>query len=269
MAIPIENGIVWWDLGTGIRRQILGMRKPPGFFAVSPDTKLLAVAMDEYLELSPKVDTWNLTTCRFTQTLQGYGGPATEIAFSPKNQVLAVASQDGTVGLWSMSSFACICTLSGHVDRVTTIRFSPDEQILATGSLDKTIRVWETATGMLIQIVQYDAGFIRGISFSHHELVVSVSNGDLDSFCDVLTRDVWNETVWNKGVILKDYTYPITATQETAMLEATLSRIVSLNVNRTWITRGCEKITWLPRDCRPMNMGSWTRTGSTIFIRCE
>jgi WD40 repeat protein len=266
IAIPMDDGIAWWDLGTGIRRQTLGMRKLPRLFAFSSDTKLLAVAMDESLELSPTIALWDLTTCRFTQTLQGYEGSATEIMFSPKAQFLAVASRYRTVGLWSMSSFSYVRTLGGHVDRVTTIKFSPDEQILATGSLDRTVRVWETTTGMLIQIVQYDAGFIRGIYFARRGFVVSVSDNDLDSLCDVLNRNLWDETVWNKAVILKDYTYPITATQETVTLEATLSRRVSLNVDRTWITRGCEKIIWLPEDYRPTNMRSWTRRGSTLFI---
>jgi WD40 repeat protein len=269
MAILVKGGIVWWDLSSGIRRQILGMRRRPRLFAISSDTKLLAVTIDESRGLSPKIAIWDLTTRRFTQTLQGYERGSTKITFSPKNQFLVVALQDGTVGLWSMSSFVCVRTLSGHVDKVTTIKFSTDEQILATGSLDKTVRVWETTTGMLVRIVQYETGFIRGISFSHHEFVVSVSGDDRNNPSVLLNSDIWPEAIWNKGVILKNYTYPITATQETATLEAPLSHIVSFSVDRTWITRGCEKIIWLPRVYRPTNMASWTRIGSTLFIGCE
>jgi WD40 repeat protein len=168
-----------------------------------------------------------------------------------------------------MSSLACIRILSGHFDRVTTIRFSPDEKIMATGSLDKTVQVWEIATGMLLQAVWYGAGFIRDISFSNDEFVVSVSDDDLDSLCDVLSRNVWNETVWNKALILKDYTYPLTATHETATLETALRCEVSLSSDRNWVTRGCEKIIWLPGEYRPTGMESYARRGSTLFIGCE
>lgn len=134
---------------------------------------------------------------------------------------------------------------------------------MATGSLDKTVQVWEIATGMLLQVVRCGAGFIRDISFSNDEFVVSVSDDDLDSLCDVLSRNVWNETL-----PLKDYTYPITATQETATLEAAL-RQVSLSPDRNWVIKGCERILWLPWEYQPTGMESWARRESTLFIGCE
>ncbi|KAI6763150.1 hypothetical protein HG530_009130 [Fusarium avenaceum] len=131
---------------------------------------------------------------------------------------------------------------------------------MATGSLNKTVQVWEIATGMLLQVVRCGAGFIRDIFFSNDEFVVSVSDDDLDILCDVLSRNVWNETP-----LLKDYTYPITATQETATLEAAL-RQVSLSPDRNWVIKGCEKILWLPWEYQPTGMESWARRESTLFI---
>ncbi|KAM0192018.1 hypothetical protein ACHAPQ_002829 [Fusarium lateritium] len=272
VATPSAGTIDWWDVGTGVRRQPLEMRDLVSFCAFSPDTRILAVLMHHPPKGLQKIDIWDLTTCRFTQSLRGYRGPATEVTFSPQNQFLAVTFRGHTVVIWSMTPFACVRTLGGRVDRVTAIKFSPDEQMIATGSLDKTVRVWEVTTGMLIQIVQYDAGFIRGISFSHREFVVSVSDDDLDSLCKVFKRTIWNEAVRNKALILKDYTYPITATQETATLEATLRREVGLSTDGTWITKGSDKIIWLPEDYRPRdvaNVGSWIRRGSTLYIGCE
>lgn len=245
------------------------MRKPPKIFAFSPDAKLLAVIVKSRdTQHFSSINIRDLATWRFIQRPRGHEQPVVVITFSPRTQFLAVASWDHTIGLWSMSSLACVRTLSGHFDRVTTIKFSLDEKIMATGSIDKTVQVWEIATGMLLQVVRYGAGFIRDISFSNDEFVVSVSDDDLNSLCDVLSRNVWNETVWNKAPILKDYTYPITATQETATLEAALRRKVSLSSDRSWLIKGCEKIIWLPGEYQPTGMESWARRESTLFIAC-
>lgn len=90
VAIPMKDGIAWWDLDTGIRRQTLGMRQPLGLFAFSPNTKLLAVIVNSGTQYFSSI--WDLTVCRFIHRLQSYEHTAVAIAFSPKTQFLAVAS---------------------------------------------------------------------------------------------------------------------------------------------------------------------------------
>ena len=69
------------------------------------------------------------------------------IAFSPDGQVLASASQDGTIRLWDPNTAEQKTLLIGHRETVSSIAFSPDGQTLASASQDTTIRLWDPHTG--------------------------------------------------------------------------------------------------------------------------
>ena len=64
------------------------------------------------------------------------------VAFSPDDQLLATASEDGTTRVWNLKG-NLIRELKGHEGGVNSVVFSPDGQLIATGSNDKTIRLWD------------------------------------------------------------------------------------------------------------------------------
>ena len=66
-----------------------------------------------------------------------------QVEFSPNGQILASASNDGTVNLWEISTGELLGTLIGHSKAVTSLAFSPDGNFLATGSLEGSLSVWE------------------------------------------------------------------------------------------------------------------------------
>lgn len=77
------------------------------------------------------------------------GSPVLSVACSPDGQLVAVGSEDKTVGLWRLHDASLLRSLEGHIGSVRSVAFSPDGQLLATGSDDKTIRLWWVKDGTL------------------------------------------------------------------------------------------------------------------------
>lgn len=76
----------------------------------------------------------------------GHSGPIYSIAFNPKGDILASASEDQSVKLWDVETKREIRTLAGD-GRIVSVAFSPDGKLLASSSDNGAIRVWEVETG--------------------------------------------------------------------------------------------------------------------------
>ncbi len=106
------------------------------------------------------------------------------VAYSPDGQIIASATDGGSVSLTDAETGQEKAILAGHGDRVTSLAFSPDGKILATTSYDKTARLWDLATGQLVASLRTEAGLV-GLAFS--------PDGET-----VITRSIFNENyVWS------------------------------------------------------------------------
>ncbi|KAI1760616.1 WD40-repeat-containing domain protein, partial [Hypoxylon sp. FL1150] len=250
IAAISNAGIEWWNVATGSHLKTFGSIEDISIVAFSPNTQLLAAAIQEPGGLG-RIKLFDATTAKHLALLQGHKGYVVDIIFSPDSQLIAIASKDRTIRIWNGITYTCLHILESPEDLITKIKFSPDGRIIASVSQDKTIRLWNVTTGIQLQMMQYDKGFVREITFLPDELVVSVSDDELNSF--------WN--LWNP-MTLKSYSYPITdAHQDTP------SNLVSFGVNldadKTWITKGSEKLVRIPPQYRPT---AWARRESTIFF---
>jgi WD40 repeat protein len=71
------------------------------------------------------------------------------IAFSPSQNELAVATEDGTTRVWSLATDAApLLVLPGHTASPFNIAFSPDGTRLISGGADRTARLWDVSTGL-------------------------------------------------------------------------------------------------------------------------
>src|SRR5215211_8179611 len=82
--------------------------------------------------------------------LTGHTYPVEKVAFSPDGELLASASDDGTVRFWDVGSEKSHGQPLTHTAPVWDVAFSPDGELLASASDDKTVRLWDVATGNLL-----------------------------------------------------------------------------------------------------------------------
>ncbi|SFA91199.1 cytochrome c [Poseidonocella pacifica] len=79
------------------------------------------------------------------QRLEGHKGKVASLALSPKADLIASASWDGTIGLWPVGG-GPPRFLEGHDGAVNDVAFSARGELLSA-SADGTIRVWDIASG--------------------------------------------------------------------------------------------------------------------------
>src|SRR5262249_17383738 len=65
------------------------------------------------------------------------------VAFSPGDQMLATAIEDGTIKLWDMSTRNVKATLTGHRAGTWSIAYNRDGSRLVSAGDDNTARVWD------------------------------------------------------------------------------------------------------------------------------
>ena len=131
--------------------------------AFSPDGAQLAVGTT--------IGVWiyDVSTGTEKDLLKGLMGGSNAIAYSPRNDILAVAHEDRTVRLWdavSGGTSRVISTFRGHTGHIQAIAFSNDGEMVASGGTDNTIRIWNASDRDIPLILPgYDSS-VTTVSFS-------------------------------------------------------------------------------------------------------
>ena len=94
-----------------------------------------------------KFHEWNFMT--------GHSGGITSVAYSPKGDLVATASNDGTVILWEPFSGLMVQKLVGHTNAVISVRFTLDGSYCITSSWDGTGKKWMIADGVFFPKASY------------------------------------------------------------------------------------------------------------------
>jgi WD40 repeat protein len=120
---------------------------------------------------SGDVEIRSLTGPKFPCRLRGHTHQLEELAFSPQEDILASASDDGLVGLWSANASNCslIRFLGDRSDpskAVWSVSFHPDGRILASAGNDGLIHLWRVPSGEQVAQLGDHTGSILDVSFS-------------------------------------------------------------------------------------------------------
>jgi WD40 repeat protein len=75
------------------------------------------------------------------------GIPVLSLAISPDGSMVAVAGEDGEIGLWSIAEEDLVRKFEGHTSSVHELAFSSDGEMLVSGSEDNTMRLWWAGKG--------------------------------------------------------------------------------------------------------------------------
>jgi WD40 repeat protein len=181
--------------------------------SINKENNLIAVASGGIVQI------WNRGG-KLLNTFQKYGEDTPliwSIDFSPKNQILALATAEKNIQLWDSDGFKLKVlkghtaevktvkfsptgsfiasgsvsgeikiwayngvlqkTLVGHEAEITSTSFSPDEQNLASASLDKTIRIWNVKSG-IAKVIEHSNSDFEDIQFSPNGQFIAASNQD-------------------------------------------------------------------------------------------
>ncbi len=106
----------------------------------------------------------------------GHEDQVNAVAFSPDGQLLASASDDGTVKLWRVSDGELLDTLTGHFKQVTSLAFSHNGEMLTSGSIDRSIKLWRVSDRTLIRSMG-SSEFILGVCFSPDDTQITSGGG--------------------------------------------------------------------------------------------
>lgn len=71
------------------------------------------------------------------------GGQASELAFSPGGDVLAVGSSGNTVTLWDLGAGELITIWGPHTGGLTGLAYTPDGSVIITSGGDGSVRLWD------------------------------------------------------------------------------------------------------------------------------
>jgi WD40 repeat protein len=74
--------------------------------------------------------------------LKKHTGAINAVAFSPKGERFASASEDRTVKVWDTETLKLLCSLEGHTEAVRGVAFSPDGRKMASIDVGGTVNYW-------------------------------------------------------------------------------------------------------------------------------
>jgi hypothetical protein len=125
-----------WQRGQNVQLKKFAIENPPTATAVSPDGKLLAVALPD-----TSIRLLSLADGQQQKSLAGHTAPVTALQFSADNARLFSASKDKTVRAWTVADGTQADLLETPAE-VLCLTFNADGKLLLTGHQDNLIRSW-------------------------------------------------------------------------------------------------------------------------------
>ncbi len=169
---------------------------------ISPDGQRLAsVYRDDNL-----IHLWDTASGREINVLRGHTSTINDLAFSPKGDLLASASNDGSVRLWEMSSGHEVHVLT-HQAPVQCVAFSSEDGILASGGYawvgeKPTVWLWDGKRGKKIRPPRRHSQQVSAVAFSPDgRLLASGGEDGSVRLCEAKSgKKVWTKTNFPEAI---------------------------------------------------------------------
>lgn len=197
---------------------------------------------------------WDVSTGTKRYELEGHEGYSVVASFSPDDQMIAVASSYNHIRIWKFASQSRPHLTLWHDTIPESLDFSPDGRALVAATRRDVILLWDTSSGSKIMRISHPEGLIKHIDFLADEIAVSTLYPASPRF--------WN--VWN-DMNLRVQRYSLAAITPEDGLEHNVGKL-RLENNESWISKGSERLLWIPPQYRPESQRQWASKGSNIFI---
>ncbi|RQH17273.1 nSTAND1 domain-containing NTPase [Okeania hirsuta] len=131
--------------------------------------------------LNKKVKLWKVDGNLVEEFLEidtKHGHQITDVAISPKEDLIVTASLTGTAKVWKIDGdrLKLLNTFEEHKGSIYSIAFSPQGDLIATASRDTTVKLW-TPNGTVKHTLSGHTNSVLGIAFnSKGDLIATASN---------------------------------------------------------------------------------------------
>ncbi|MCP4712996.1 MAG: hypothetical protein GY869_30580, partial [Planctomycetes bacterium] len=157
--------IYLWDLSGNLLQSLKGhTANIVRLHFIPPGKKLISAGWDG------TVRRWDLATARGEIIIDQPGMVINDLALSPDNRQIALASSDQTIQIWQMESLdqkpaELLNSFKGSEDNISSLAWSPDGRLLASVGDDKKIDVWHN-NGPLLATLSGHKASINSVCFT-------------------------------------------------------------------------------------------------------
>lgn len=177
-----EKTVAIWDVRT---RPVLTIEIGAGYsdlfgglIAISPEGDAVATTENS----GRSIYLWRkealAVSGKYRARLDGHTGAITGLGFSPDNNTLVSASEDGTLRLWDVLRRAEIAQLRGHTGQILSLDISADGTLAATSGNDGTVRAWDLQKRALLVTLSGDSKAPGSVQFAASGKILYARDGN-------------------------------------------------------------------------------------------
>jgi len=198
--------------------------------------------------------------------LSGHLGAVRAAAFSPDDQVIATASDDGTAILWNAASGKRIGVLKAGPGSLTDIDWSVKGEFVAASAQDNMVYVWNAKSQELIERLKLFTDNVNSVSFSPNGQFLAAGSKDRQIYIwDAPDLGVNHNPAYGPLTGHSDAVLSVLFSQDSQLL-VTASRD---STARIWRTSDWRTITVLSGHLNAVTRAAFSADGKLIVTASE